>query len=261
MKQFQCKSIQSLFLLLFFLTLPFFGAPSPPPLSGTAALEQSVFSARGEKETLLHISKPGRYSIQVKSKQGTYIEVVDRMAGPFKSAGAPGKKNGRIDLILDKGSYKIRLKSHPDGTGKATLSVFPFSYANTANVNSSPAKKSGRVSRIEDLPFLQNLELMEGDLKDLQQNSFWLHIKKRKILRLEMLGRSLRDARLWKDGSWLEDMTPTITSFTPIPGQPMTHIEFYHDINPGLYLLTCYGGPAQLWTKESALSPFFLRMG
>ncbi|MCP4157603.1 MAG: hypothetical protein GY757_58370, partial [bacterium] len=120
---------------------------------------------------------------------------------------------------------------------------------------------NGRVSRIEDLPFLQNLELMEGDLKDLQQHSFWLHIKKRKNLRLEILGRSLRAARLWKDGSWLEDMTPTITTFTPIPGQPMTHIEFYHDINPGLYLLTCYGGPAQLWTKESALSPFFLRMG
>ena len=213
-----------------------------------ATLDQTVFEAKGANETLLHVSKPGRFSIQVKSEQGTALTIVDRMAGPFKSAGSTGNKDGRLDLLLDSGTYKIRLKSHRKGSGKATLKVFPFKYVKP-------------VTRVEDLPYLPHLELVRGSIEDLQQQAFWIQIKQRQVLRLEMLGRGLKDARLWRDGSWLEDVNPTITTFEPVPGQPMIHAEFHHDLNPGLYLLTCYGGPAHKWTKETGQHPFYLRMG
>ena len=51
-------------------------------------LEQTEFDARGMNETLLHVSVPGRYSLQAQSDQGTKIEIVDRMAGPFAAAGS-----------------------------------------------------------------------------------------------------------------------------------------------------------------------------
>jgi len=213
-----------------------------------AKLEKTVFNAAGTNETLLHISYPGRFSIQAASQQGTRIQIIDRMAGPFASAGVAGEEDGRLDLILDTGTYKIRLVSHEKGSGQVNLKTFPF-------------REVKPVTNIKELPYLQDLELIRDNLEDIQQQSYWVQIKERQVLRLEMLGRNLNDARLWRDGSWLENIQPTITQYEPIPGQPMTHAEFHHDINPGIYLLTCYGGPAQKWTKETNQFPFYLRMG
>ena len=50
-------------------------------------LEQTEFAAHGMNETLLHIAVPGRYSLQAQSDQGTEIEIVDRMGGPFRCCG------------------------------------------------------------------------------------------------------------------------------------------------------------------------------
>jgi hypothetical protein len=174
-----------------------------------AALDQTVFQAKRDNETLLHIHKPGRYSIQVKSEQGTRITIVDRMAGPYQTSGSAGHRDGRLDLLLDIGTYKIRLNSYSNGSGQVILKVFPFQYVKP-------------VTRVEDLPYLPYLELIKDSLEDLQQQSFWIQIKERQVLRLEMLGRNLKDARLWRDGSWLEEANPTITTFERLPGQPIT---------------------------------------
>jgi len=214
----------------------------------SALLDQAVFQARGQNETLLHIQKPGRYSIQVRSGQGTRLEVVDRMAGPFASSGIAGIEDGRVDVLLDIGAYKIRLKSHKNGTGEAKLVVYPFTEAQEAQ-------------EIRHLPFLKSLKIIEGSLEDLQQRSWWLHIKKRQILRLEIIGRNLRDCRLWREGSWLEDITPDVSQYDPIDGRPMTYLEFHHDLNPGLYLVTCYGGAPEKWAKDTGANPFYLRLG
>ena len=46
-----------------------------------------------------------------------------------------------------------------------------------------------------------------------------------------------------------------------VNGQPMGYVEFYHDLNPGVYRLTFYGGAALAWTDDSGTHPFSLRMG
>lgn len=217
--------------------------PEPP-----AMLEKSVFEARGQYDTVLRINRPGRYSIQVSSQQGTALQIVDHMAGPFHRDGNPGKTDGRMDLVLDKGIYKIRLFSHGNGSGQATLKVFPFDEVKKAE-------------RMEELPYLKEHELIRETLSDLQRHGFWIEIKDRRVLRLEMLGRCLKDARLWRDGNWLEGINPTSQTFEPIPGETMTHLEFHHTLEPGLYLLTCWGGPQPPWPKETGSNPFYLRMG
>ena len=208
-------------------------------------LEQTEFAAHGMNETLLHIAAPGRYSLQVRSDQGTKIEIVDRMAGPFAAAGSAGENDGRLDLLLDKGTYKIRLRSHEEGVGTLTLAVHPF-----VEIGSSDKLLSPDAYQIES-----------GSLKDLQQQSFWLHLKNRQILRLEAIGRNLKDCRLWRDGIWLEDIQPSFSTYEPVNGQPMGYAEFYHDLNPGIYRLTFYGGAALAWGEDSGEHPFSLRVG
>ena len=208
-------------------------------------LEQTDFDAHGMNETLLHISVLGRYSLQAQSDQGTKIEIIDRMAGPFAAAGSAGEQDGRLDLLLDKGTYKIRLRSHEEGVGTLKLAVHPF-----VEIGSS-----------DKLLSLDTYQIESSSLEDLQQQSFWLHLKKRRILRLEAIGRNLKDCRLWRDGVWLEDIKPRFSTYEPVNGQPMGYAEFYHDLNPGVYRLTFYGGAALAWTDDSGTHPFSLRMG
>ncbi len=208
-------------------------------------LEQTEFDAHGRNETLLHISVPGRYSLQAQSDQGTEIEIVDRMAGPFAAVGSAGEQDGRLDLLLDKGTYKIRLQSHKEGVGTLKLTVHPF-----VEIGSSDKFLS-----------LDTYQIETSSLEDLQQQSFWLHLKKRRILRLEAIGRNLKDCRLWRDGVWLEDIKPSFSTYEPVNGQPMRYAEFYHDLNPGVYRLTFYGGAALAWADDSGVNPFSLRMG
>ena len=208
-------------------------------------LEQTEFDAHGLNETLLHIAVPGRYSLQTQSDQGTKIEIVDRMAGPFAAAGSAGEQDGRLDLLLDKGIYKIRLRSHEEGVGTLKLAVHPF-----VEIGSS-----------DKLLSLDAYQIENSSLEDLQQQSFWLHLKKRRILRLEAIGRNLKDCRLWRDGVWLEDIKPSFSTYEPVNGQPMGYAEFYHDLNPGVYRLTFYGGAELAWADDSGAHPFSLRMG
>ena len=208
-------------------------------------LEQTEFDAHGLNETLLHISVPGRYSLQAQSDQGTKIEIVDRMAGPFAAAGSVGEQDGRLDLLLDEGTYKIRLRSHEEGVGTLKLAVHSF-----VEIGSS-----------DKLLPLDTYQIENSSLEDLQQQSFWLHLKRRRILRLEAIGRNLKDCRLWRDGVWLEDIKPRFSTYEPVNGQPMRYAEFYHDLNPGAYRLTFYGGAALAWTDDSGTHPFSLRMG
>ena len=208
-------------------------------------LEQTEFDAHGMNETLLHVSVPGRYSLQAQSDQGTKLEIVDRMAGPFAAAGSAGEQDGRLDLLLDKGIYKIRLRSHEEGVGTLKLAVHPFV----------------EIDLPDKLLSLDAYQIENSSLEDLQQQSFWLHLKRRRILRLEAIGRNLKDCRLWRDGVWLEDIKPRFSTYEPVNGQPMGYAEFYHDLNPGIYRLTFYGGAAPAWTDDSREHPFTLRMG
>ena len=232
---------QTLWLVFVGITLsaPVFGEGELP------RLEQTEFDAHGMNETLLHISVLGHYSLQAQSDQGTKIEIVDRMAGPFATAGSAGEWDGRLDLLLDKGTYKIRLQSHEEGVGTLKLAVHPFV----------------EIGSPDKLLSLDTYQIETSSLKDLQQRSFWLHLKKRRILRLEAIGRNLTDCRLWRDGVWLEDIKPRFSTYEPVNGQPMGYAEFYHDLNPGVYRLTFYGGAALAWTDDSGTHPFSLRMG
>ena len=219
--------------------------PSPaPPAAPAAALSKTTLPARGSQQALLTISRFGRYSVTVKSAQGVSLQLVDRMAGPGEVAGKPGEQDGRLDLFLDRGECKILARADRKGTGTMALAVHEFT-----EVNGPKA------------PQLVELKPVEEALDDFEQRSYWIEIAERMPVAIEAAGRNFADLRLWKDGSWLEEAEPYAETVQPKTGQPLAVRRLMTTLEPGLYLLSAYGGPSLPWAEGSPDHPFHLRLG
>src|SRR5215470_5125847 len=215
------------------------GAPAAQP-----RLAQTVFSATGEQQTILSIGRFGRYSMSTHSPQGTALQLVSRMTGPGPVDGEAGASDGRIDQFLDRGDYKIVLTSNDKGSGEVTLDARPFEELNGPT-----------------MPRLAESKLVAAELEDYQQRSYWIEVTERRIVALEAAGRNLSDLRLWKDGNWLVDAAPEALTLQPEAGKPLTALRLVTTLEPGLYLLSAYGGPTLPWAKSADVHPFYLRMG
>jgi hypothetical protein len=78
---------------------------------------------------------------------------------------------------------------------------------------------------------------------------------------LEAAGRCLSELRLWRDGQWLVDAEPERRLVQPRPGKPLRLLRLAARLEPGLYLLTAYGGPPQAWAEDDGGQPLHLRYG
>jgi hypothetical protein len=226
--------------------------PAPPsmpkaaaaaPASGPVRLDRTLFAAKGNNETLVTIGEFGRYALSVKSDQGTALQYVDRMAGPSDVDGSAGHLDGRIDAFLDRGQYKVKLLSDPRGSGDAELSI-------TQSVELNPAEQQ-----------LVELKPIAAEMGDHEQRSYWLDIKERRFVAIEAAGRYLADLRLWKDGNWLVDATPTAGARDVGGGDPLAIRQLALWLEPGLYRLTAYGGVGEKWSSGATGKPFYLRYG
>lgn len=218
--------------------------PTPEKRFSPPRLDSSELPATGSQQTLLHISAFGRYTILAKSAQGTALQLVDRMSGPGAIKGQAGGEDGRLDLFLERGDYKLLTRAAESGSGKVALAVH------------RAQEMSAKLA-----PRLVEFRLERNRLEDLQQRSYWLKIEKRRTVAIEAAGRNLADLRLWKDGNWLVEAEPSSDVITPTKGKPLGHRLLVADLNPGLYLLSAYGGPEQPWAESSTEHPFYLRMG
>ena len=213
--------------------------PTSVTAPGARVEPQSVPADR-DASALVTIPNPGRYSLRAESASGVAIQLVDMMAGPGDSSGAAGAKDGRLDVLLDKGVYKLRT-SGAKGAGKpATLKAEAFRDA------APPA-------------LLATDPLTPGDLGDLQQRSFWIDVDNGGRVAIEALGRALQDFRLWRDGEELADLQPDIATVEVKAGHPMNRIRLEGRVEPGRYLATAYGGESAVWADGAPDKPFMIR--
>ncbi|MEJ2420222.1 MAG: hypothetical protein P8018_00570 [Acidobacteriota bacterium] len=227
--------------LLFLMSLSVFSSPSP---ATRARLDKNVVPAQGTHSLLLHVNAWGRFSIFAKSSQGTAVQLVDRMMGPVSEDGIPGKQDGRLDVFLDKGTYKILTHSSEKGSGTARIIVKAF-------LSSTPDK----------VPVVQEFSTHSDTLRDFQSVSYWVVLHKRRPVYLEAAGRALADFRIWLNGSWLTDDDPDIRTITPKTGHDLTDCRIVTTLDPGRYLVVAYGGPAKPWTGGDSSSPVYFRYG
>ncbi|HEY6548267.1 MAG TPA: hypothetical protein VI589_10185, partial [Vicinamibacteria bacterium] len=235
--------------LILTLGLPASGAPTPQGSSAPGSaegpvLDRATVPAAGQQRVLVRVGKFGRYALLAKSAQGVSLQVVDRMAGPRERAGRAGEEDGRLDVFLERGEYRLLTEGHPRASGEARLAARGFD------------ELSGPQPSL-----LVETKLVEASLDDFQQRSYWLVVKERRRVVLEAAGRNLSDLRLWRDGQWLVDAAPRIERIEPRTGRPLLACRLATELEPGLYQVTAYGGPPQAWAEEGDAHPLFLRFG
>jgi hypothetical protein len=207
--------------------------------SGRAAADETV-----RQEKIFTVDEAGRYALRLESKAGAALQIIDRMAGPSTLVGEAGKEDGRLDMLLDRGSYKAMMILPKGAAGDVALHIDAF---RELNGNAQPR--------------LVELKPVESDLADLTQRSWWIDVPSRRTVAIEAAGRYLADLRFWKDGNWLVDVTPSEAVVEREPGHPLAVRRLVAALEPGVYLLTAYGGVGETWAKESAAKPLYLRFG
>ncbi len=219
-------------------------------LFGSTALaaptvDKSSVPADAPDTAHVNIDAFGRYAITTQSKTGVALQIVDRVAGPGPVHGRAGEEDGRLDAFFDRGTYRIKTFGDPRAAkGKASLRVHAFAEKN------APAP-----------PKIVEHKPIDTTLGDFEQRSYWVEITQRRWVAFEAAGRNLSDLRLWKDGTWLVDRTPESDTTEPKTGRPLAVRRLTADLEPGLYLLTAYGGAPRAWADDDKSHPFHLRFG
>ena len=219
-------------------------AAAQAPRQATAVLSRTSVPAAGRQEAIVKVSAFGYYALTVASSQGTALQLVDRMAGAGPRSGRTAAEDGRLDLFLDRGEYKVVAFGHEKASGTATLEVHPFAELHALQP-----------------PLLVELKPVAESLQDFQQASYWLQVDEPRVIAIEAAGRDLADLRLWRDGLWLHEATPERQAIEPKKGHPMQACRLSPRLDPGLYLVTAYGGPPRPWSEDASEHPLHLRFG
>jgi hypothetical protein len=203
-------------------------------LLNAVSLSPASVPAKGNQETLITLDRASRVAITARTPSGTACEIVDHVRGPFAQSGAAGSANCELDLLLDAGTYKLRLTSRTKGKGtqgKVDLKAVAYTEDNAHPVRLLPEREVRQV------------------LAPRHQASFWLSLDKRQPVTLRVSGRTAGDVRLWRNGAWLEPVEVKDASTQPRAGQPQYEWWLETTLDPGNYLLTAYGTAPKQWTE------------
>lgn len=197
-----------------------------------ASISPATVPAKGAQEAIITLDKPGRVIIRATSASGTRCSLVDHVRGPFANSGRAGVESCVLDELLDAGSYKLRLSSKVKGTGHVALSVTDYKETNPKPVRLEPRRE------------------VTQRLRPGEQASFWLQIDKRQPVTVRFSGRNVGDIRLWRNGQWIERISPRDEAPRPFGGQPIYEWWLEQPMEPGVYLLTAYGTSPKVWTDS-----------
>jgi hypothetical protein len=207
------------------------------------SLGQTIF--RGSAgETILAVRRMGFYSIGTSGGLGAAFQIVDRQIGPSEWTGEVGQSHGRMDVLLDEGLYKIRLRMDPKAKEPVNLLVSAFSEAN------SP-----------EAPVLREGQRVEGSLKDRETASYWIELPADGDVSVEASGRALDRLTLLKEGSWLVPVNVETRDREILPGLPVRVSGFHEKLEKGLYLVVASAKEPPSWTERSGEFPFALQYG
>lgn len=210
-------------------------------------LERTLFDPGEASETLLRLQTRARVSLGIHSPIGLPLRIIDRMEGELARAGQLDVLDGRIDLSLEAGEYKLMFDRPVDRPIAAELSAKLFKERN----GGTPA----------DWPRLIDGAVATGSLGDLETASYWIELREDGAVEVEALGRDLAAAELWREGQYLAGSWSPQEERQLETGRPMGWLGISFPAPAGRYLLRLHGGPSRAWAKEGAEHPLYLRSG
>lgn len=203
---------------------------SIPLLLQAVTVSSSSVPARGEQEVKLSLDAPAMVRLTATSSSGTRCTVVDQVRGPFASAGQVGRHSCELDLLVDQGTYKVRLESHPRGKGQVKVQAAPFTEQNPRPFKLAPGQR------------------LASSLKPGQQASFWLQVGAREVPYLRVSGRNAGEVKLWRNGTWLEEAPLRRTTQWPRKAKAVHEWWLDRPLDAGDYLVTVYGTAGIQWS-------------
>ncbi len=203
------------------------------PLEGNAAL--------------LSLGKAARVSVVAKSPTGVPISLHDKMEGEIARSGSLGSKDGRIDISLDPGEYRVRVEGMDAEGARPSLEARAFAEVNGAKESAWPLLIPGKA--------------VGGSLADLQSASYWIYLREDGAVEVEALGRDLAVLELWREGQYLLGSYPVREIRQVEEGRPMGYACASVPAKAGLYLARLYGGERRPWEKDDGRSPLYVRSG
>ncbi|MBL8672815.1 MAG: hypothetical protein JNK11_19300 [Alphaproteobacteria bacterium] len=219
------------------------GAEAQAPASTVFSLRDVSLPAAERQETILTVSEIGRYAIETRSATGTALHVIDAATGPTEPSGQPGLSDGRLDLFLDRGRYKVVTQGAVGATGSVALQV------------TRAEERSPQLAR------LRPLTVQSTTLGDKQQRSWWIEVTARERVIVEAAGRHLDDLRLWRRGDVIVDATTMRRETSLGKDRPALDLMVEADLDPGFYRVTAYGGPGKAWANSDTSAPLHVRLG
>ncbi len=244
----------SMLCLLVFPILLAGAANGTGPGSGAPALAKTSFLPGDEHVTVLTISEPGTVILRCKSALGASLRIEDRMTGTIQESGRAGERDGRIDLTLDIGEYRITVRRGAGDSGAIALEAIPVRERNT------PAEKGTLLALLPG-------ETWSTTLSDEECRSFWVRYEADGApLAVAAAGRNLRTVQIWKDGQLLIQAAPFETTIEPEEGRSLMYkeIDLAKVSNPQLpagdYLVVFIGGPPTPWERDERKEPLHIRV-
>jgi hypothetical protein len=213
----------------------------------TPSLATDTFAAGGPASTLLTLAAAGMVSVRAVLPLGVGIFLVDRMEGELARSGSTATADGRIDISLDAGQYRVLLDDVKAAGGTARLEARSFTLAN----GSLPA----------EWPRLLDGVAATGSLRDLESASYWVELRKDGPLELEAMGRDLDSLEVWRDGSYLLGSWSPTEDRQVETGRPMGWLSASTMAKAGHYLVRLYGREARKWASENGRHPLYVRSG
>jgi hypothetical protein len=202
-----------------------------------------TFPPKGISEWIITIDSCARYSIKAQSEQGTQLEILDKKKGVIATDGTIGQNDGRIDLFLDSGEYKIRSNALSKATGTLSITVSRFS-----ELTKDPSQ-------------LVPEKLCTEQLKDLEQRSWWIYVPTDTVVYLEAQGRQLNEVALWYIGEWkLNCKTYRYTNKNYVE-KPLRGFRIIDRLQKGFYRVSLYGGKYDGYTISDDKYPVYLKYG
>jgi len=238
-----------------------------------------AFVGAGRREHFVRVDRWGRYSIEVKSPEGTALEVVDRLRGVFARAGEAGREDGRVDAFLEVGDYKIITES-PRGAGdnfRVTVARYvpAGSAAESLPVKLSPDslvdKIGGGRDDYSDYTYLKPFEQAATELGGMEARGWWIFVPRDTVVYIEAIGRRVGGFAVFRRGDWLvaaaevnrdvdagEDDGVSFVSAS-VPEKPLNGLRVIRRLERGKHLVVAYGGGKDRYATNDNTSPLYMQ--
>jgi len=228
---------------------------APAGLFAQDPLISTESSARGRREHLIRADEWGRYAVEAKSSEGVGVEVVDKLRGVIASCEADAGRNGRLDLFLEAGEYKIFTEGPRNAEGNVRLEVTKFAPFDSGGEGGRAGGKGGAFGYLA--PFGQ----VSTRLADKEARGWWIFVPRDTLVYIEAMGRRLSSLALFRERLIASAGGDGSYSFVngSVSGKPLHGLRIVRKLTRGKYLVMAYGGAVDKYTVSDNASPLYMQ--